>query len=355
MKKRNFYLLSLSCLCIIATSCSKNNRDDLRESNNSLLTNEVEKIETFLAEGATKQIITDPNVPKIETRASEETMAQLRAEMRKEVDESYKKLRVSTKRGPAMSPDAFAVFKSGGSCGGYQQLTIKMDCEDRRPATSQTGWVGNNYIIDGDIYLEFCVIDDHYNRYMGQFNDNGVTNAITGGAYGFLYLGETWYFQQEPGRDTWYPKGKREFFWPMFSLIRVFDNQDSNNGNKVWINGAEQPLSYWLGPTAHSQASYVSGNTRLHWIVAPPTSSATGGARKTIPGLAEYVLLGTFGSFQGGINIDDEDTNNRNIAEAGGYYAHTNVATGQRINNTFPGNQTIEGSDNTYLHLSRVY
>lgn len=346
MKRNNLYLI-FYCLCVTAISCSKKN---IKDPDGDLLTSQVEKIETFLAEGATKENITDPNVPKIETRASEEAMKKIYAQLRQEVDDSYKKTRVMGTLGAANNPHAFAVFKSG-SCFGYTPLSIKMDCEDRRPASSKTGWTGESWVDNGDVWLEFCIIDDDYSRYMG-VGDSYVQNPISERPYGFLYLGETIYFQTDPNQYP-YPQGWRNYFYPLYSQIRVFDNEDGNNNNAVYVGGQQQPLTFWLGPSAHSQASYVAGNTRLHWIVVPGNPNGNPYARNTLPGFSEYCLLGAFGNEMGGINVDDEDTNNQNAFEVGGYYNHTDAA-GNGVSNPFPYAQTIEGGNNTYLHFSKV-
>jgi hypothetical protein len=344
MKKGNIYYLIFYCLCITAISCSKNKSESLKESNNDLLTDQVEKIETFLAKGAAKPpLITDPSIPKVETSASPALRAKLDAQWQKEIEASYKKSRVMGVMGAATNPYAFAVFK-GSSCGGYPELEIKMDCENRRSTTSASGWTGGSGVDDyKDVYLHFCVIDADYNSYMSP-------STIP---YGFLFLGESWYIPTDPNTFP-YPRGMSKYFWPLQSFVRVFDNEDDGNDNTVWLDGVQQPLIYWLGPSGHSQAAYVNENTRLHFIVAPGNSSG-GSPRLFIPGLSDYGLLGTFGSFQGSFSIDDEDTNNRNVAEVGGYYAYTEDATGNRITNPFPYASTIEPSQNTIMHLSRVH
>lgn len=351
MKKSNIYYLILVCLCSTAISCSKKG---IKSGNDDLLTGQVEKIETFLAKGAAKApLINDPNIPKVETSASPQLIAKLDAQWQKEIEATYKKSRVMGVMGAADNPRAFAVFK-GGSCGGYPELEIKMDCENNRSATYAEGNVGASGVDDyKDAYLHFCVINDYFWNYM-DVTEGGPTPSTSRLAHGFLYLGETWYFDTDPHTFP-YPQGISKYFYPGLSAIRVFDNEDNSNDNAVWFGMNQEPLTYWLTPTAHSQAAYVSGNTRLHFIVSPDLATGNTMPRLGVPGLTDYYLLGKFGSYQGTIFLDDEDTNNRNVFEAGGYYAHTNDATGNRVTQPFPGSSTVEGGSNTWLHLSRVY
>jgi hypothetical protein len=48
MKRNNLYLI-FYCLCVTAISCSK--KKDIKDPDGDLLTSQVEKIETFMAEG----------------------------------------------------------------------------------------------------------------------------------------------------------------------------------------------------------------------------------------------------------------------------------------------------------------
>jgi hypothetical protein len=355
MKKNNVYHFLFAWLCIAATSCSKDKVDASKE-NGQVLTSQIEKIETVLAKGATKQNVIMDDVPKIETRASDETMRKIHAQMRQEVDQSYQKTRVMGVMGPATHPRAFAVFKEG-SCFGYPRVFIKMDCEDRRPATSSKGWTGDSHVDHGDMYLDFCIINDNYANYMG-VDDFGPTNSrVVNAAYGFLYLGQTNYLRTDPGANSGFPAGWRNYWYPWPVAVRVFDNEDNGANNQVWENDQEKGLTYWLSPGTGNDDSYVAaGNTRLHWIIVPGGES-TGGASRTIPGMLQYGLLGKFGptATRGELHTDDEDTNNQNVFEVGGYYNRTNSGTGAPFTNTFPWSYTIEGVDNTWLHLSRVF
>lgn len=351
MKKNNVYHFLFAWLCIAATSCSKDKVDASKE-NGQVLTSQIEKIETVLAKGATKQNVIIDNVPKIETRASD-AVRKLRAQMRQEVDQSYQKTRVMS-NSPATHPRAFAVFKEG-SCFGYPRVFIKMDCEDHRAKTSSKGWTGDSHVDHGDMYLDFCIINDNYANYMG-VNDFGPTSPVVNAAYGFLYLGETIYWRTDPGANSGYPAGWRNYWFPWPVAVRIFDNEDGGADNQVWQGDHEvTDLTYWLSSGTGSDRSYVdASNTRLHWIIAPGGAS-TSYASRTIPGMGQYGLLGKFGPTQGELYTDDEDSGNDNVFEVGGFYNRTSSSSGAGHTSTFPWSYTIEGTDNTWIHLSRVF
>lgn len=108
-------------------SCTKE-KDPLQED----LTKSISEIEsTFNEYNIQGKFEGDDGKPKIESVASKELIDRIRNEL----NESYTKQISYAKSGGYL----VGVFKDN-NCGSYAELVINMDCEDRRPASSSSGY-----------------------------------------------------------------------------------------------------------------------------------------------------------------------------------------------------------------------
>jgi len=291
----NFLKLFLSFIFVITLffliSCEK--EQDNIETETSL-TEEIGKVETIYQEGDIK--IENVNEgSKIESDAD----FSLKDKIRDELEASYSKTHI-LKSGS----NSVGVFKSG-SCGSWPVLDVFMDCEDKNPATSTSGWVGDSYR-DGNknVHLQFCVVDNAY------FEHTNVDFAV-------LNL-------------------EGNLPWGISRIARYFDNEDKNNTNSVTYNGSS--YSGWLGDC------HFGGNTRLSFYYYPKTSS------HSFPSLGiSYGVLGRFGSDQGSIYTDDEDKNNAN-------WCYLDLFNGSSYNSAYSGNiaNIMDVGRNTRLYISKV-
>lgn len=263
------------------------------------ITEAIEKIETVYTEGCLKIEKFDPDYVKIETEAPDD----LKQRILETLEKTFSKTHVLKNNG-----NLVGVFKSGG-CGGYSVLEVIMDSEDSNPASSITGWSGDSYLTGSgakNVALLFCVVDGAY------FERTTVDYAI-------LNLSSS---------SSW---GDAE------GLQRYFDNEDSSNQNIFRLDG--QNISGWVGDC------YFGSNTRLQFYYY----TATGSGTAIFPYLGfSYGTLGTYGSYQGNIYSDDEDSSNANAAYYwSGAYANP-VSTGHVPN-------IMNVNSNTRLFLSKAY
>ncbi|MBI4649138.1 MAG: hypothetical protein HY738_21740 [Bacteroidia bacterium] len=195
--------------------------------------------------------------------------------------DSYTKTKVLSSKSTAQ----FGVFKDG-SCYGYPELDIYLDCEDHNPLTEKFGWTGNSYVLDNkNADLQFCIVAgyDIFHR--------------TNKDYALLLLGD---FVQ--GYDYY---------------ERWITNEYENNINKTTLNGVQiyntgdeyddaNNLFYTDGhPYTSGEDSYYI--TILFFNFFPKT---TDGSMNNFPDFGlpmSYGVLGRFGTHQGYIYLDDED------------------------------------------------
>lgn len=147
-----------------------------------------------------------------------------------------------------------------------------MDCEDRRPASKQSGWVGSSSVNSNkNVFLKFCVVS---NAYFEHTNKDFAVLSLT----------------------TNLP-------WGVSRIARYFDNEDNNNTNHYHTKYDGQPYKDWFG-----YCWIGDRNTRLSFYYYPQSSY------RPFPSLGiSYGVLGRFGSNQGYIYSDDEDNNNANF------------------------------------------
>ena len=150
MKK--FVQLSLFSIIfsLALSSCSK---QDLQIQNSQ--TEELAKIETTYNEYNIKgKFEGDDNNPKIESILS----GNLAERIKSELEHSISKQVSYAKSGGNL----VGVFRAS-SCGSYKELTFNMDCEDHKPASKQSGWVGLSEVTSyKNVILRFCVVENQY-------------------------------------------------------------------------------------------------------------------------------------------------------------------------------------------------
>lgn len=294
---------------IINYSCTKD--EVLAEDLN--LTDEIAKIETSYKQGYVKVEFTSDSKNIEETVASSEFMKQLMAT----VADSYSKQKTSLKSGSTYYTKG--VFKNT-TCGNYQELDIFMDSEDRRCISTKSGSVGTSTVDgNGNIMLKICIIDDV------------IFGPVLNHHYGILNLGS-----QEPGVSR---------------LVRGFDNEDSGNNNKAWIDNVE-----FNGTLGDCNIGSINPNTKLSFSYYDQYYSNEDlpypWDYNHLPSLGfSYYVLASWGS--GWILSDDEDSGNANYCFHERPVSPSPLTTYYNYNTTFDG--VLEVGGNTKMHLSLAY
>jgi hypothetical protein len=269
MKKNIQSAIQILVLTGIFYSCQKENvtQSDYKQ--------ETDKIETSMASGVTKDDSYLTHFPKEETDASKE----LKEKIVTALNTSYSKTNALS----AANNEIFGVFKDG-SCGSYRELDIKMDCEDNNSASATKGYTGTTVVNNGDIYYQFCLVNDRKNF-----------PHISAGRYALLSLDK-----RQPTNGT------------NISFERYFDNEDHDNQNTVLLDGNQQALPYDSFPGVN-----ISENSSLSFLLLLKDSS--GPAKPPVlPGVSSYGVIGSFGEQKGYIFSDDEDYRNANA-----FYSNT--------------------------------
>jgi hypothetical protein len=265
MKKK--YLNKLTylgfVLFLFLASCEKEYGIKPDNTDETSITEVIEKIETVYKEGCMKTEGFNPDYIKVETEAPD----LIRQKILEELEASYSKTQVTKNGGSTVG-----VFKSG-SCGSYPVFEVYMDEEDSDAESAQTGWVGDSYVTTGkNVKLEFCLVNGAY-FYRRSFD------------YAVLSLSASYNWGDAEG------------------LLRYFDNEDNNNDNYAQLNNVDVSGTYGL--------NYFGGNTKLMFYYYRSISTAS----SYLPNLGiTYGTLGRYGSSQGNIYCDDEDNNNINYA-----------------------------------------
>ncbi len=272
---KNGIKIAMAFSLVFLLSCEKDGNDP---TNNSL-SNEIKKIETTYKEGAIKleNKITS-GIQKVETTADEK----YRESIRRELEKSFSKQTTYLKSGSGW----VGVLKNG-SCGSYQELNIFMDCEDGNWNTSGSGWIGNNSIdTNGNVNLVFCVVSQynftrcHFDYAVLDISGNPLPSGVNG-------------------------------------FTRYIDNEDSNNKNKVTLNGTTISGAYGN--------NYFNANTTLAFQFYPNNGTIETDCFQYGLGYAgiylhDFGLLAKPQSYTypsnilnyGSITSDDEDSGNAN-------------------------------------------
>ena len=294
MKTKTLPAIPVLFFTCILYSCQKENvtQKDYKQ--------ETDKIETSIAQGVTKDASYITHFPKQETVASNELKQKIMSAM----INSYSK----TNAVPAATSEVFGVFKDG-SCGSYRELDIRMDCEDNNPASITKGYTANTSVENGDIYYQFCLVNDRKNF-----------PQINSGKYAVLSLDRR---QATNGINI--------------SFDRGFDNEDHNNQNVVYLNGEQQTL-----PFDSFAGINISGNSALSFLLI--LKNASGPVRPPVlTGVSSYGVLGSFAAQKGYIFSDDEDYRNANSF-------YSNTASESSV--YFKG--VMEFGANTKLYVSKA-
>ena len=300
------YIISkkLSLFVILSAFIFVNCEQDSEEINQQqTLTQEIEKIETIFKEGDIK-IENDLSEEKIETLASPELKAKLETELLK----SYTKQTTYSKT----SALGFVGVFRDGSCGSYEELYVKMDCEDRRTNSYQGGYTADSGVVDAhheNVVFRFCFVPNSFNRTTYDFAVLNVSSTVPSG---------------------------------ISRITRHFDNEDNRNGNILLRNNVRKYGFTKIG------SNYFYKNTILSFLYYPRVSRTN-----TPPSLGfPYGVLGRFGNAQGYIRSDDEDSKNANWCKILKY----NDATNRYNQETSSGNITniMDVGSNTKLYISRI-
>lgn len=215
------------------------------------------------------------------------------------------------------------VFKVG-SCGNYKELTVKLDCEDSRDASSTSGSVGDTSVdSNGNVDFRFCLTESN------RFYPGGVllVDHINYGAYGT---------------------------GAMPILVRHHDTEDSNSDNTV--SGTDDRYNsretISLGHTKVSQ-----GDAILAWAF-PCTGSYYYPLPPLGPSGIQYGLLVLEQASTGTIFCDDEDKGNQNWAKEYEGYTHKRDLDRYGFGVTLDGNTTYRvgvSTDKTKFYDRNTY
>lgn len=314
MKK---FLCVIASVCLLQTGCSSD-ADLSNESDQSLrqLSADIEELSyveqlnalgcpvTVLASNEIKEEATrvDEGMEKVETSASDE----IKSKIQEILDRSYYKertyLRINDGEG------LVGVLKSS-SCGNYKELVIFMDCEDSKGHSWTEGWTGDSYIdYNKNLFLKICVIPTANHIFQRGRNEFAV-----------LHLGG----QVPTGIST---------------ITRLFDNENDKNENYKYTQYDGEPIKdQWIGPcnfTTDTQLAF------LHY--------KSNGSIDRFPSLGiSYGVFGKFGSAQGVIYTDDEDSGNHNNC-----YTTAPDGTKTPVNGVF--GTILDAHNNTSLYTSWV-
>lgn len=277
-------------------------KEQFRTENNSL-TDEIEAIETRYKEGDIKiETLWEPGCQKLEKVAS----ISLIEKLIKELEKSYSKQTTYLKSGG----NTVGVIKSG-SCGSYKVLSIFMDSEDRRCASSSSGWIGDSRLDShGNVTLDFCIVDGAY------FEHTNVNYAVL-----------------DFSNASW-PSG-------VSRIKNYMNNEDKGNINSITLDGVSI-RDQWYG---YTHADY---NTHLGYYYYPKISTST-----PFPNLGiSYGVFGTFGANTGSIFVDNEDgaVSWANYEKWNGVGLDAFVQTNQII----AGIVKCDGNSNTTMYYSKV-
>ena len=308
MKTKQFVLVLFAVLFIY--SCEKKEEVTIEEIN---LTEEVAKIETSYKEGDIKIETTFGLNDKVETVADKEYIE----ELLKVVGKSYSKQKTYLKS--VSTYYTKGIFKNT-TCGNYKELEIFMDCEDRGNTSAEVegnGGTGASSVDhNGNVSLKVCVVDDVY---FGPYWFNH---------YGILNLGV-----QEPNVSR---------------LVRGFDNEDSGNANKAWLDGVP-----YTGTMGDCNIGSTNPNTKLSFTYRDgncadyANQSGYNGNYMPNIGFSYYVLANWHTGY---IYTDDEDRRNAN------YWFYDPPSLNDPPLTV--SNGTVDGvlgvGANTTIHLSKV-
>lgn len=188
----------------------------------------------------------------------------------------------STTQRKATFEDYVGVIKGQGqSCGSYSELEIYMDCEDSSNKNSSWGWIGaiDNSASGGNALLRFCLVPKR------------LFSSSKHGDYAVLSF-------STDKKNT---------------IDRYFDNEDSNNKNRVYLNGRQlnRVNGRFFSEITLNGSFAQDTNTWMSFLVY--RQDKTNGANE-FPNLGfSYGVMGTLPGFdQGGIYTDEEDKNNTN-------------------------------------------
>jgi hypothetical protein len=270
------------------------------------VTDELEKIETIYNGGDIEIENGNENFgEKIETDAP----SALREKIEEELLGSYTKQKTFSK---AQANNLVGVI-SNRACGYYQRLQIIMDCENRRPASYDSGWASGSYVYRGDVVLNFCQIPNTFVKTNFDYAVLNLTSNVPNSTY---------------------------------RVDRLFDNEDNNNKNRSYFGGTR--IYGWKGYTS------LSGrNLQLSWIMYPKTSTA-----QNLPALQfgdSYGVLGKFGANRQVIHSDDEDRRNANRTNVYKYSntgSRTLLPTGTERSSVLIN--ILDEGRNTNLYISKV-
>lgn len=277
MKKNFFWLV---CSAIICCSCGENSFLQSSEMDLAELNQQYE-----LAKEA--EVVSEEDSLKIETRADasviESSMQEYVTELNNRISVAKEKVMRSAY---GVTGTLVGVLKVG-SCGTYKELSIAMDCEDKRDNSNTTGNVGDTFRdSNGNMHFHFCLTE------ADRFYPGGVL-LIDHINYNSKYTG-----------------------LPMDIIVRHHDTEDSGGSTSMSSEHSEynklDKISKGLTNITPSHADLAWGFPRpgnFSYPSYPPPIPAVG------PSGIQYGLLVKQPSSTGTISCDDEDSGNDNWAK----------------------------------------
>lgn len=212
---------------------------------------------------------------KIETRASEDS---IKASMDAYVTELMNRTSIAKERVMrstyGVTGNLVGVFKNG-SCSSYKELTVHLDCEDKRTKQKLIGEVGDtDYDGSGNIDMRFC-LTEAYRYYPGGvflINNN--------------YIGER------------------------YILVRHHDTEDGSKGN--WVYCSAESDDYNMESISTGFTHITPSDAVLAWAFPAAAKQLWESYEKGPVTNIHYGLLAPEGRESGSFLVDDEDSRNAN-------------------------------------------
>lgn len=279
MKKTIFVL---TCGAMIFCSCGENGSLQSSEMDFDELTQQYDKAQGDVKFGKEGDDIS----PKVETRENTSIIEKSSREYVTELMNRTSTAKEKVMRSVYSTPGSVVGVFKVGSCGNYKELTVKLDCEDSREASSITGNVGDSNVdSNGNVEMKFCLTESN------RFYPGGV-----------LLVDHINYRPYATGT--------------MSILVRHHDTEDSSGDNTV-SGGNDRYYSRETISNGHTKVS--QGDAILAWAF-PCTGSYYYPLPPIGPSGIQYGLLVMEQASTGQIFCDDEDKRNQNWAkEYNGY------------------------------------
>lgn len=321
--KSNFIIKSTCTIAVLALISCQNETNEMylsESASNSLSLEQLEKI----AYGCDSYVYDIDSDEKVETSASDEYMALIEERMDSLISNAVKPSHLKG----TVSNRYVGVIKDG-TCGNYEEVLIKYDCEDGRKNETkaydyakQLGWVKS----DGNLEMRFCKVPAELFKHIGQHY--AVVN-----------------FTNEIKTDE-IVNGNRI---AMKAIMLHMDAEDDDSKyTSIYDNGVKK---YGLGLTSLTGNTHVNLDLNLLYYSDEHKGNV-------LPDLGfDYGVFGQLNNCEiGTIFSDDEDRNNANVARLYNVspYESYKADNYQKLTKNRIYNGIFKMTENTTLYISHI-